>query len=193
MSESRFVEIAVVHTHFYVAHRSIPEHTTSSYRDVFVTENDSFFYEDGNRQVAISRLDRDGKDQEHVYEQHVRLPITPDFALELAMETTRSELSAATDALIIELMTRRFDPSIFAAFLEETAWKDSGAGHHAGLYVFEHPDYPLRQIIYARTPNSDSLKHVDEGVQDAIRKLSDITGRPELGIRLDLMRRVKRG
>lgn len=191
MSKPGFVEIALIHTHFYVANKRIPDHTISSYRDVFAAQNGSFFYEDGDKQVTISAVEPDTRGQESVYEQHVRLPVSPEYAVELALDAARKELSAATDAMIVELMARRFAPPIFKAFLEENGWKDTEVGHQDGLYVFTHPDYPPRQIIYACTEDPELAKYVSEDIHDMVRKYSEITKRPELGVRLDLIRRAK--
>jgi hypothetical protein len=62
-------------------------------------------------------------------------------------------------------------------------------GRDDGLYVFAHPDYPPRQIIYACTDILEMQKYVAEDVHDMVRKYADITNRPELGVRLELIRR----
>jgi hypothetical protein len=191
VSKPGFSEIALVHTHFYVANKRIPDHTISSYRDVFAVEDESFFYEDGDSQVTISAVEPDARGQEPVYEQRVRLPVSPEYAVELALDSAREELSTATDAMIVELMTQRFAPSVFKDFLEENGWKDMGVGQQDGLYVFAHPDYPPRQIIYACTKDPELAKYVSEDIHDLVRKYSEITKRPELGVRLDLIRRAK--
>ncbi|TLX16370.1 hypothetical protein [Rhizobium sp. MHM7A] len=190
MSKPGFVEIALVHTHFFVANKRIPDYTISSYRNVFASESGSFFYEDGDSQVTISHVEPDTRGQEPVYEQHVRLPVSPEYAVELALDATRKELSDATDAMIVEAMTRRFAPPVFKAFLEENGWKDMEVGRHDGLYVFAHPDYPPRQIIYACTTDPELANYVSEDIHDMVRKYAEITKRPELGVRLDLIRRA---
>lgn len=189
MNEPRYLEIALVHCHFYVANKRIPDHTISSYRDVYASEDGSFFFEDGETLVGIVQLEPDIPGQERVYEQHIRLPVSPDHAFELALDAGRKELAAATDATIVEAMQRRFAPAVFKAFLEENGWKDMEVGRGDGLYVFAHPDYPPRQIIYACTDIPEMQKYVAEDVHDMVRKYADITNRPELGVRLELIRR----
>lgn len=190
MSKPRSPNIALVHTHFYLANKRIPDHTISSYRDVVTSEFGSFFYEDGDSQATISHVEPATWDEEPVYEQHVRLPVSPEFALELVLDTARKELSAATDEMIVELMTRQIAPPVFKVFLEENGWKDTEVGRQNGLYVFTHPDYPPRQIIYACTTDPELAKYVSEDVHDMVRKYAEITKRPELGVRLDLIRRA---
>lgn len=189
MNSPRRIENALVHTHFYVADKRIPDHTISSYRDVFTAEDGTTFYEDGDDQVTISRMEPETREQEAVYEQHVRLPVSPQHAVEIALDTARNELSAATDAMIVELMTQRFAPTVFKAFLEENGWEDSGVGRQDGLHVFVHPRHPPRQIIYACTQDPELSKYVSEDIHDMIRKYAEIMKRPELGVRMDLIRR----
>ncbi len=191
MTAPRFIEIALVQTHFYVANKRIPDHTISSYRDVYVLEDGSFAFEDSDTHVAISRLEPEFSGQERVYDHHIRLPVSPDHALELALEAVGSELAAATDAIILEAMRHRFAPSLFKEFLEENGWHDMGVGRDDGLYVFAHPDYPPRQIIYACTTVPEMQKYVTEDVHDMVRKYAEITKRPELGVRLELIRRER--
>jgi hypothetical protein len=172
-----------------VATKRIPDHTLSSYRDVVDNGESGCYYEDGDQQVAVSRINPEAPEGETGYEHHVRLPVSREFAIELATETSHKELSSATDAIIIDFMTRRFEPSIFDTFLQDNGWTDNGMGHEHGLHLYEHPDYRPRQIIYARTRNPESLKYVSEDIHDNIKKFSEIMNRPELGVRLELIRR----
>jgi hypothetical protein len=191
VSESRFVELALVHTHFYVANKRIPDHTISSYRDVFTSRDGSFFYEDGDRHVTVSQIEPDIHGQEAAYEEHIRLPVSPEYALELALDSARKEISAATDELILEAMRHRFSPPVFKAFLEENGWTDMEVGRQDGLYVFQHPDYPPRQIVYPCSTDPELAKYVSEDIHDMVRRYADVTNRPELGVRLELIRREK--
>ena len=191
MSTPKSLGVALVHSHFYVADKRIPDHTFSSYRDVYVLSDGSFAVADGDGHVAIYQVEPDAPGQECFYEQHIRLAVTPDHALELALVANRNELATATDGFILEAMQHRFSPALFKEFLEENGWNDMGVGVSNGLYVFAHPNYPSRQIIYARSTDPEMIKYVSEDIHDLVRKYAEITKRPELGVRLELIRREK--
>lgn len=190
MTNRRFLESALVHIHFYIADKRIPDHTISSYRDIYVLKNGSFVYEGGDAHV-IEQVEPDTHGQERFYQQHIRLPVSPAHALELALVANGNELASATDDFIIGVMQHRFAPALFKDFLEENGWSDMGVGVSDGLYVFAHPDFPPRQIIYARTSDPEMAKYVSEDINDMVRKYAEITKRPELGVRLELIRREK--
>lgn len=191
MTSPRFLEPALVHIHFHVADKRIPDHTISSYRDIYVMEDGGFAYEDGDTHVTIEQVEPDTHGQERFYEQHLRLPVSPAHALELALVANRNELASATDDFITEVMQHRFSPSLFKDFVEENGWRDEGVGASHGLHLFTHPDYPPRQIVYARTTDPEMTKFVSEDIHDMVRKYAEITKRPELGVRLELIRRQK--
>jgi hypothetical protein len=173
---------STVLTHVFIGSSRLATKTLESFYEVTEAENGSFYLIEDGQRVAVERSgDTDGA---VCFHRDLRLAVEPQLAVELAVKDAAEKLSAATDDILRDLTTRPIPFAVFRAYLAETGWGERIVEKPNPVYVWDNSDYWPRQLYLPA-----QCVEMDEEISGRMVKLAEITGRIELGLRLDLIRR----
>lgn len=176
---------STVLTHLFIGSSRLPTKTLESHYEVAENQDGSYYLiEDGQTVLVERAVDTDGTVRFH---RDLRLAVKPMLAVELAIEGAARRLSIATDQLLDDLLSRPISFVVFRTYLAETGWIERVVETPVPIYIWNHLDYPSRQLHLPA-----ECVEMDEEISRMIAKLAEITGRIELGLRLDLIRRSKK-
>jgi hypothetical protein len=174
--------VSTVLTHLFIGSSRLPVKTLHPTYEVVEDPAGSFYIVEDGQNIVVERFSDD--EGEVRFQREIRLHVTPAHAVEIAIDSAAERLSAATDDILRDLTTRPIPFAVFRAYLAETGWDERVVEKPNPIYIWDHSDYWPRQLYLPA-----QCVEMDEEISSRMVKLAEITGRIELGLRLDLIRR----